>query len=71
MERCSARRNCENVLRIQVVAHTRLELGGARAGGQPAGAERRSDSLDLCLGDRRRLEREEFRSLRGDFLHLR
>ena len=71
VERRGARRDREHVLRLEVVAHARLELGRARAGRQPARAERLGDGLDLGLGDRGRLEREEFRSLRGDFRHLR
>ena len=66
VERGGARRDREHVLRLEVVAHARLELGGARAGRQPAGTERRRDRLDLRVGDRGRLEREEFRSLRGE-----
>src|SRR5262249_24116096 len=59
VERGGAGRDGEHVLRLQVKAHARLELGGARPGRQPARPQRVGDGLDLLLADRRRLEREE------------
>ena len=73
-ERCSAAvhdETREHVLRLEVLAHPRLELGRARAGRQPAGAERLGDGLDLLLADRRRLEREEVGPLVGELRHPR
>jgi hypothetical protein len=64
VQRRRARRDREDVLRLEVLAHARLELRRARAGGQPAGTERLRHGVDLRLRDRRRLEREELRSLR-------
>ena len=53
MQRGRAGRDREHVLRLEVLAHPPLELGGARPGRQPARAERLGDRLDLVLADRR------------------
>ncbi len=58
-------------LRLEVVAHPRLELGRPRPRRQPARAEGRRDSVDLLLGDRRWLEREKRRSFRRELRHPR
>ena len=58
-------------LRLEVVAHPRLELGGARPCRQPTRAEGRRNGVDLLLGDRRWLEREKGRSFRRELRHPR
>ncbi len=60
----------EHVLGLDVLREPPLELGRARPGRQPAGAQRLGNRVDLLLTDRRRLEAEHrFSSLRRDFLH--
>ena len=71
VERRGARRDREDVLRLEIVAHPRLELCGARARRQPARSQRLRDGRDLLLGDRRRLERQELSSLGGELRHPR
>ena len=56
VHRRGAGRDREHVLHVQVLGHPLLEQGRTRAGGQPAGAERVGDGLDLLLADRGRLE---------------
>jgi len=71
MERGRAGRDGEHVFGLEVVAHPRLELGGARARCQPARSQRVRDGGDLLFGDRRGLEREELSSLGGELRHPR
>ena len=46
----------EHMLDLEVLGHPLLQLRGARACGQPAGAEGLGDRGDLLVADRRRLE---------------
>ena len=54
-----AGRDGERVTRACVLGETSLELGRARPAGQPPGAERLRDRLDLLLVDGGGLEREK------------
>ena len=59
VHRGRARGDGEHVLRPDVLGEAPLELLGARAGRQPAGADRVGDGGDLLVADRGRLEAEE------------
>jgi hypothetical protein len=71
VQRGRARRDGKHVLGIEIVAHARLELGGAWSRRQPARTERLGDRLDLVLADRRRLERQEGLSASGELRNRR
>ena len=58
VQRRGAGRDGEHVLGLEVLGHPLLELRRARAGRQPAGAQRLGDGGDLLLADRGRLEAE-------------
>ena len=63
MQRRGARtRRASACVAPDVLGEAPLELGRARAGRQPAGAERLGDGGDLLLADRGRLEAEQRRA---------
>ena len=59
MQRRGARRDGEHVLGLEELAHPALELGDARAGREPAGADRLGHGGHFLLADGGRLERGE------------
>ena len=65
MERGGAGRDRQHVLGLEEAAHPLLELGRARAGRQPPGAERLRDGRDLFVAYSRGLEADCSSDLAG------